>query len=99
MRTVCWSQVSDHTQKPGIWNEVEVDDAADATEVKDQVLEDGSFAHPPELRLLLNSGSWLKWDKLRALPSGDLKVKVICPAAGIPCVHLGNMLPCLCTHA
>ena len=74
--------MSDHSQHPESWNELEVDDAADTCEVKTQVLEDASFADPPELRLLSDRGAWRKWEKLRTLPSGDLKVKVICHKAG-----------------
>ncbi|DBA90551.1 TPA: hypothetical protein ACH3X1_003799 [Trebouxia sp. C0004] len=77
MRTVCWGQVSDHSQQPESWNELEVDDAADKSEVRNQVLEDGSFADPPELRLLSDGGAWRKWEKLQTLPSGDLKVKAV----------------------
>ena len=82
MRTVCWGQVSNHSQHPESWNELEVDDAADTIEVRNQILEDGSFADFPELRLLSDRGAWRKWEKLQTLPSGDLKVKVICLQAG-----------------
>ena len=88
MRTVCWGQVSDHSQHPASWNELEVDDAADAIEVRDQILEDGSFAGPPELRLLSDRGAWRKWEKLQTLPSGDLRVKVVCLRAGQCNVHI-----------
>ena len=82
MRTVCWGQVSDHSQHPESWNELEVDDAADKSEVQNQVVEDGSFADPPELRLLSDRAAWRKWEKLESLPSGDLTIKVICRKAG-----------------
>lgn len=88
MRTVCWGQVTDHSQHPASWNELEVDDAADTLEIKNQILEDGSFADPPELRLLSDRGAWRKWEKLQTLPSGDIKVKVICLRAGQCDVHI-----------
>ncbi|KAL3145942.1 hypothetical protein ABBQ38_015302 [Trebouxia sp. C0009 RCD-2024] len=83
MRTVCWGQVSDHPQQPESWNEVEVDDTADKYEVRRQVLEDGSFADPPELRFLSKGGAWRKWENSQTLPSGDLKVKVIYRKPGL----------------
>ena len=88
MRIVCWGQVTDHSQHPASWNELEVDDAADTLEIKNQILEDGSFADPPELRLLSDRGAWRKWEKLQTLPSGDIKVKVICLRAGQFDVHI-----------
>ena len=72
-----WGQVFDHSQHPESWNELEVDDAADNPEVKNQVVEDGSFADPPELRLMSHRGGWLKWGKLQTLPSGVVEIKVI----------------------
>ena len=57
MRTVCWGQVSDNSQQPESWNEVDVDDTADKAEVRRQVVHDGSFADPPELRLLSKGGA------------------------------------------
>ncbi|KAL3155883.1 hypothetical protein ABBQ32_012883 [Trebouxia sp. C0010 RCD-2024] len=77
MRTVCWGQVSDHSQQPESWNEVDVDDSADKAEVKRQVLHDGSCADSPELRLLSEGGAWRKWENCQTLPAGNLKVKVI----------------------
>ena len=88
MRTVCWGQVTDHSQHPASWNELEVDDVADTLEIKKQIVEDGSFADPPELRLLSDRGAWRKWEKLQTLPSGDIKVKVICHGAGQSDVHI-----------
>ena len=88
MRTVCWGQVSDHSQQPESWNEVEVDDTADRSEVRKQVLDDGSFADPTELRLLSEGGAWRKWKSFHTLPSGDLKVKVIYPKPGQFGVHI-----------
>ena len=95
MRIVCWGQVSNHSQDPESWNELEVDDAADTIEVRNQTLEDGSFADIPEMRLLSDRGAWRKWDKLQTLPSGDLKVKVIRLIAGQTDVHFKYMSPCL----
>lgn len=77
MRTVCWGQVSDNSQQPESWNEVDVDDTADKAEVRRQVVHDGSFADPPELRLLSKGGAWRKWENCQTLPPGDLKVKVV----------------------
>ncbi|DBA84462.1 TPA: hypothetical protein ACH3X1_006089 [Trebouxia sp. C0004] len=82
MRTVCWGQVSDHSQQPESWNEVDVDDSADKAEVRRQVLHDGSFADSPELRLLSEGGAWRKWENCQTLPAGNLKVKVISQQPG-----------------
>ena len=94
MRTVCCGQVSDHSQDPQSWNEVEVDDAADKPEVENQVLEDGSFPDPPELRLLSDRGALCKWQKLHTLPSGDLTVKVMCHKEG----QFDVQLLAICVH-
>ncbi|KAL3134997.1 hypothetical protein ABBQ32_007948 [Trebouxia sp. C0010 RCD-2024] len=59
------------------WNEVDVDNTADKAEVKRQVLHDGSFADPPELRPLSDGGAWRKWKNCQTFPPGNLKVKVI----------------------
>ena len=66
-----------------------MDDAADTLKIKNQILEDGSFADPPELRLLSDRGAWRKWERLQTLPSGDIKVKVICLSAGQSDVFCG----------
>ena len=65
-----------------------MDNAADTIEVRTQILEDGSFSKFPELRLLSDRGAWRKWEKLQTLPSGDLKIKVICLKAGQSDVHI-----------
>ena len=57
-------------------------DTADKAEVKRQALHDGSFADPPELRLLSKGGAWRKWENCQNLPPGDLKVKVISQKPG-----------------
>lgn len=66
-------------------------DAADTSEVKNQNLQDGSFANLPELRLVSDRGAWRKWPSGRSirilLPSGHLKVKVICLEAGPSDTH------------
>ena len=82
MRTVCWRQVSDHSQEPESWNEVDVDDTADKAEVRRQVVHDGSCADPPELRLLSEGGAWRKWENCQTLPPGNLKVKAIYRQSG-----------------
>ena len=82
MRNVCWGQVSEHSQQPESWNEVDVDDMADKAEVRRQVLDDGSFAEPPGLRLLSEGGAWRKWENCQTLPPGNLKVKVISRQSG-----------------
>ncbi len=82
VRTVLWGQVFDHSREPEGWNEFETEDTADKREVADQLLEDGNFASPPELRLLSSSNAWRNWDRVQALPAGDLKIKVIHHASG-----------------
>ncbi len=82
MRTVYWGQVSDGSCEPETWNEFEVETTADKTEVRRQVIENGIFADPPELRLLLSSNAWCKWDKVQTLPAGDCKIKVIYRTSG-----------------
>ena len=82
MRTVCWGQVSDHSQEPESWNEVDVDDTADIDEVRRQVLPDGSFADPPELRLLSEGGAWRKWENCQTLPPDNLKVNAVYRQSG-----------------
>ena len=77
MRTVFWCQFPENPQQPESWNVVDVHDAADKTEVRRQVLDDGSFDDSPELRLLLKGGAWRKWENFQTLPSGVLKVQVI----------------------
>lgn len=95
MRIMCWGQVSNHSQDPESWRELEVDDTADTTEIRNQILEDGSFADIPEKSLLSDRGAWRKWDKLQALPSGDLKAKVIRLIAGQTDVHFEYISSCL----
>ncbi len=88
MRTVYWGQVSDDSREPESWNEFDVENTADKIEVKRQVLEDGLFNDPPDLRLLSSSNAWRKWDKVQALPAGDLKIKVIYRTSGeFRCAH------------
>ncbi len=82
VRTVHWGQVPDDSREPESWNEFDVENTADKLEVKDQLLEDGCFADPPELRLLSSGNAWRRWDKVQALPAGDLKIKVICRTSG-----------------
>ena len=88
MRTVCWGQVSDHSQQPESWNEVDVGDTADKAEVRRQVLHDGSLADPPELRLLSEAGAWRKWENCQTLPPGNLKVKVTFRQSGQFAAHI-----------
>ena len=88
MRIVVWGQVSDHSQEPESWNEVDVDDTADKAEVRRQVLLDGSFADPPELRLLSEGGAWRKWENCQTLPPGNLKVKAIYQQSGQSDAHI-----------
>ena len=96
MRTVCWGQVSDHSQQPESWNEVDVDDSADKVEVRRQVLLDGSFADSPELRLLSEGGAWRKWENCQTLPAGNLKVKVISQQPGQFDAHIYFVCVKLC---
>ncbi len=83
MRFVCWGQVSEHSHQPVSWNEIKVDEAADRSEIRKQVLQDDSLANLPELRLLSTRGAWHKWDRVDTLLADDLsyfavQVSVMC---------------------
>lgn len=82
MRFVCWGQVSEHSHQPVSWNEIKVDEAADRSEIRKQVLQDDSLANLPELRLLSTRGAWHKWDRVDTLLADDLKIKVIFRSSG-----------------
>ncbi len=82
VRTVRWSQVSDYSREPESWNEFDIEDTAEKLEVKDQLLEEGTFTTVPELKLLSSGNAWRRWDNVQALPAGDLKIKVIYHASG-----------------
>lgn len=82
MRTVFWARVSEPSEEPPSWSEIEVDDTADKAEVRQQVLLDSSFPSPPELRLKSEKGGWRKWGTCQSLPLGDLYVKIVCQKPG-----------------
>ena len=76
MRSVYWARVSEPTEAPPDWSEIDVGDTADKDEVRQQFLPDSSFADPPKLRLQSEKGGWRKWETCQTLPLGDLYVKI-----------------------
>ncbi len=86
VRTVRWSQVSDHSREPASWSEFHVEDTAEMLDVKGQLWNISKSTilhehHAPELRLL-SGNAWRRWDSVQARPFGDLKIKVIHHASG-----------------
>lgn len=82
MRSVYWARVSEPSEQPPSWSEIELEDTADKAEVRQQVLRDSSCANPPELRLQSENGGWRKWETCQTLPLGDLYVKIVSQKPG-----------------
>lgn len=96
VRTVCWGQLPAHAQHPDSWNELEVDDAADISELKRQVVIDSSL-------LILQSSDFCQTEVLHAkrrffrpFVLVTSESKSAWPSRRVWCAHNGNMSPFAC---